>query len=156
VPSEPGGVGQQRGKSLHPAVDRDVVDLDAAFGEEFLDIAVGQGRSAGTSGPPRRSPRPENGTRRKPIGAATRSETGQHASPVKPALILRSANAEPVDVFLQSAECAAVWLRQSGLGSYQVTMCPDRVSIALTVGKAVEEVDAKTRKPSPPTSWDTD
>jgi len=39
---EPGGVGQQRGESLHPAVDRNVVDLDAAFGEEFLDVAVGQ------------------------------------------------------------------------------------------------------------------
>jgi hypothetical protein len=42
VPGEPGGVGQQQGEPLHPAVDRHMVDLDAAFGEEFLDIPVGQ------------------------------------------------------------------------------------------------------------------
>jgi hypothetical protein len=42
VPGEPGGVGQQRGEPLHPAVDRHVVDLDPAFAEQFLHVAVGQ------------------------------------------------------------------------------------------------------------------
>jgi hypothetical protein len=34
---EPGGAGQQRGEAPHPAVDRDMVDLDAALGQQFLD-----------------------------------------------------------------------------------------------------------------------
>ena len=38
----PGSLGQQRSEALDPPVDGDVVDLDAAFGEEFLDVAVGQ------------------------------------------------------------------------------------------------------------------
>jgi hypothetical protein len=29
-------------EGLHPPVDRDVIDLDAALGEQFLDVAVGQ------------------------------------------------------------------------------------------------------------------
>ena len=35
-------VDQQRCEPLHPPVDRDVINLDAAFGEQLLDIAVGQ------------------------------------------------------------------------------------------------------------------
>jgi hypothetical protein len=42
VPGEPGGVDQQGCEALHPAVDRDVVDVDAALGEQLLHIAVGQ------------------------------------------------------------------------------------------------------------------
>jgi hypothetical protein len=42
VAGEPGGVGQQRGESLHPQVHGDVVDLDFAFDQQFLHIAVGQ------------------------------------------------------------------------------------------------------------------
>jgi hypothetical protein len=42
VPARPGGVGQQRGEPLHPPIHADVVDLDAALGEQFLDISVGQ------------------------------------------------------------------------------------------------------------------
>lgn len=42
VPGKPGGIGEQWGEPLHPAVHRDVVDLDAAFGEQFLDVAIGQ------------------------------------------------------------------------------------------------------------------
>jgi hypothetical protein len=38
----PGGLGQQRRKPQHPPIDRDVVDLDAAFGEQLLDVAVRQ------------------------------------------------------------------------------------------------------------------
>jgi hypothetical protein len=37
MPGEPGGVGEQQGEPLHPAVDRHVVDLDPAFGEQLLD-----------------------------------------------------------------------------------------------------------------------
>jgi len=90
---EPGGVGQQRGESLHPAVDRNVVDLDAAFGEEFLDVAVGQAVAQVPADRHDDHLGRKNGTRPNSIGAATRSHTGQHASPVKTALILRSASA---------------------------------------------------------------
>jgi hypothetical protein len=38
----PSGVGQQRGEPLHPAVDRHVVDLDAALGQQLFDVAIGQ------------------------------------------------------------------------------------------------------------------
>ena len=37
-----GGLGELRREPLDPPVDADVVDLDAAFGEEFLDVSVGQ------------------------------------------------------------------------------------------------------------------
>jgi len=40
VPAWPRGLGQQRGEPLYPPVDRDVVDLDAALGEQLLDVAV--------------------------------------------------------------------------------------------------------------------
>jgi hypothetical protein len=36
------GHGEQRRESLHPPVDGDVVDLDAALGEQLFDVAVGQ------------------------------------------------------------------------------------------------------------------
>jgi hypothetical protein len=42
MPARPGGLGQQRHEPQHPPVDGDVVDLDAALGEEFFDVAVGQ------------------------------------------------------------------------------------------------------------------
>ena len=42
MPARPGGVGQQRREPLDPPIDGDVVDLNAAFGEEFFDVAVGQ------------------------------------------------------------------------------------------------------------------
>jgi hypothetical protein len=37
-----GGINKQRREPLHPTIDGDVVDLDPALGEQFLDIAVGQ------------------------------------------------------------------------------------------------------------------
>ena len=46
-----GGGDQLRGEALDPPVDRDVVDGDAAFGEEFFDVAVGEPEAADTSGP---------------------------------------------------------------------------------------------------------
>jgi hypothetical protein len=42
VAAGPGGVGQQRHELQHPAVDGDVVDLDPAFGEQLLDVAIRQ------------------------------------------------------------------------------------------------------------------
>ena len=42
MPARSGGVGQQRREPQHPAVDRDVVDLDPALSEQLLDVAVGQ------------------------------------------------------------------------------------------------------------------
>jgi hypothetical protein len=31
-----------RGEALHPSVDRDVIDFDAALGEQLLHISVGE------------------------------------------------------------------------------------------------------------------
>jgi hypothetical protein len=42
VPARAGGIGQQQGEPLDPPVDGDVIDLDAALGKEFFDIAIGQ------------------------------------------------------------------------------------------------------------------
>jgi hypothetical protein len=42
VTGVPGGVGQQWREPLHPPVDGDVVDLDAAFDQQLLDVSIGQ------------------------------------------------------------------------------------------------------------------
>jgi hypothetical protein len=42
VPGKPGGVDQQRCESLYPSVDGDVVNLDTAFGQQLLDVSIGQ------------------------------------------------------------------------------------------------------------------
>ncbi len=42
MPAWPGRVDEKRGEALDPSVDGDVVDVDAAFGEDFFDVAVGQ------------------------------------------------------------------------------------------------------------------
>jgi hypothetical protein len=38
----PGGLGKQRREPQHPAVDSDVVDLDAALDQQLLDVAIRQ------------------------------------------------------------------------------------------------------------------
>jgi hypothetical protein len=40
MPARPGGLGQQGREPLHPPIDGDVVDLDPALGEQFLDIRM--------------------------------------------------------------------------------------------------------------------
>jgi hypothetical protein len=52
VPAGTGGVGEQRGEPLHSQEHTDVVHLDAALGQQLLDIPVGQAIPAGTSAPP--------------------------------------------------------------------------------------------------------
>jgi hypothetical protein len=47
MPTGSGGLGQQRREPLGPAVDGDVIDLDAAFGEQLLDVAVRQREAQG-------------------------------------------------------------------------------------------------------------
>jgi hypothetical protein len=67
VPAWPGSSGQQRRKPLHPAVDADVVNFDAAFGEQLLKVAVRPtAQTAGTSGPRARSPQ---GGKQRPANA---------------------------------------------------------------------------------------
>jgi hypothetical protein len=39
VSAGPGGLGEQRGEALDPAVDGGVVDLVAALGQQLLDLA---------------------------------------------------------------------------------------------------------------------
>ena len=41
VAARPGGLDELQGEPLHPPVDGDVVSLDAAFGEQLLDVTVG-------------------------------------------------------------------------------------------------------------------
>jgi hypothetical protein len=36
----PCGIEELRGEGLHPTVDRHVIDLDAAFGQQLLDVSV--------------------------------------------------------------------------------------------------------------------
>jgi hypothetical protein len=40
VPTRPCGVDHGRGEALHSPVDGDVINVDAAFGEEFFDVSV--------------------------------------------------------------------------------------------------------------------
>jgi hypothetical protein len=42
VPAASGGLGELRGEPMDPPVHRDVVHFDAAFGEELLDVPIGQ------------------------------------------------------------------------------------------------------------------
>jgi hypothetical protein len=42
VPAGPGSLDELRGETLHPPVDGDVIDGDAALGQQFLDVPVGQ------------------------------------------------------------------------------------------------------------------
>ena len=42
MPARPGGLGEQGRELLDPPVDGDVVDFNAPFGEQFLDVAVGE------------------------------------------------------------------------------------------------------------------
>jgi hypothetical protein len=42
VSAEPGRVSEQRGEPLNPPIHRDMVDLDTPFGEQFLNVAIGQ------------------------------------------------------------------------------------------------------------------
>ena len=52
VLARPGRVDQQRREPLHPRAQGDVIDVDAAFSEELLEIAVGTPRIADASAPP--------------------------------------------------------------------------------------------------------
>jgi len=40
--AQPGGLDELRGEPLDPAVNGDVIDGDAALGQQLLDIPVGQ------------------------------------------------------------------------------------------------------------------
>jgi hypothetical protein len=42
VPAGAGGLGQQRREPPHPAVDGDMIDLDPAFSQQLLNVAVRQ------------------------------------------------------------------------------------------------------------------
>jgi len=42
VSTWPGSLGQQGHEAQYPPIDRDVVDLDATLGEQFLDVAIRQ------------------------------------------------------------------------------------------------------------------
>jgi hypothetical protein len=41
MPAGSGSLDQQRSEPLHPAIDRHVVDINTALGQQVLDIPVG-------------------------------------------------------------------------------------------------------------------
>jgi hypothetical protein len=45
MPAGPSSLGQQRREPLHPAVDGDMVDLDAPLSQQLFDVAVGQAKA---------------------------------------------------------------------------------------------------------------
>jgi hypothetical protein len=45
VPARACSLGEQAHEPLHPPGDGDMVHLDTALGEEFLDVAVGEAES---------------------------------------------------------------------------------------------------------------
>ena len=42
MPARAGGVGEQRREPLHPPVHRDVINVDAALGQQLLEIPIRQ------------------------------------------------------------------------------------------------------------------
>jgi len=42
VPARASGVDELAGEGLHPPIHRHVINLDAALGQQFLDVTVGQ------------------------------------------------------------------------------------------------------------------
>ena len=60
MPAWPGRLDEQWGEPDHPAEERGVVNLDAAFGEQFLDVPVCQ---PGWVGPGRTSVMTSGGKR---------------------------------------------------------------------------------------------
>jgi hypothetical protein len=97
VAAEPSDVDEQRREALDLPVDRDVVDLDAAFDEQLLDITLGE---VVAEVPPDgyhdhvgRVPEPGESRTRWRLCAGSGGEL--HLS--KPAPIVRSANATDLD-----------------------------------------------------------
>jgi hypothetical protein len=85
VPAGASGLGQQRRDLLDPPVDRDVVDLDPALGEELLDISVGQAEAQvpadGEHDDLRREAEAGNGrSRKRSWASAAASPTGSLAA----------------------------------------------------------------------------
>ena len=72
VPARPRSLDDERGEALHPPVDGDVIDLDAAFGQQLFDIAVRQAvaqvptHSQQDRIGPKPAPRKRNGLNRNP------------------------------------------------------------------------------------------
>ena len=82
--SEPGSVGQQRREPLHPPVDRDVIDLDAAFDQQFLHVPVRQA-VAQVPAHCQHDHLSRKATRRKLTEEVTSNQTQPRTSPVNPA-----------------------------------------------------------------------
>jgi hypothetical protein len=68
VPAGPGGVGQQRREALNPALDGGVVDLNPAFGGQYLDMAIRQREAQAPADRQHDDLRREGRSRRKPSG----------------------------------------------------------------------------------------
>jgi hypothetical protein len=86
VPPRPGGLDELRREALNPPVDGDVIDQDAALGEQFLYIAVGQAVAQVPADGQGESPQPGSGSQRT-------QKTIQATSPDQSACALRSASA---------------------------------------------------------------
>jgi hypothetical protein len=96
VATRSGSLSQQRRAPKHPSIHRDVVDLDATLGQQFLEVAVRQPRSAATSGPPRRSPRAESEAGEGRLRDATKARAASsHADSLAAARSRRRCNSAP-------------------------------------------------------------
>jgi hypothetical protein len=111
-----GGVGEQRGEPLNPAVDGDVIDLHATLDQELLNVAIGQVE------PQIPAHRDHDHLRREPEAGERRlrwqpqARAGSMTSLLKSASILPTLNAtEPVGPYrwrqLGAAGTLGRWLR---------------------------------------------
>jgi hypothetical protein len=97
--TRPRGVNHERSEALHPSLDGDMVDVDAAFGEKFFDIAV---RESVAEVPAQRQQdharwEPESRKRRK-SRAATTTTTTNHPGTLRPHPIVNATVPLAVDV----------------------------------------------------------
>jgi hypothetical protein len=85
VPQRPGGVGEQRCESLQPPVDGDVVDVDAALGQQLLDVSIGESVAEIPADGDRDHLgwEPEPG-KRGPLDSGTGGSTTMHPPPSQP------------------------------------------------------------------------
>jgi hypothetical protein len=76
VPAGPGRINQQWGEPAHPAINRDVVDLYSAFGQQLFKHRDTRVRNEGTSALRARSLPAGTGSQRTPISAGGPDEHG--------------------------------------------------------------------------------
>ena len=106
----------ERGEALHPPVDGDVINLDAAFGEQFFDISV---RESVAEVPAHRQQdhvgrEPETNKRR-----GSRTATTNHPGTLRPApnpSTQQCPPTTPTPAASRAGRAASSWIRKSRHG----------------------------------------